>query len=483
MPIISLNRELGWRTALLAMLLLWPLLLFGRPAYISDSVSYLKGGEVAVEFTLDKLFPDDRSPPANGSTPGPAAGTTGDAAVPEPQGVRSVYYSVAAYLLRWPGDFMHALVVAQALAAAFVCAVTALAFGAAGRREFAALSLILALATPLPFVTALTIPDVFAGLLIASSAILIARYRALSTGVKLILLAIATSAVTFHSSIPPLAAALALIAILLWWWRRRSSVRPPTAAVAVLFVPILLGGFLTAVSGLVAFGDASLAPKRYPLALARSVADGPARWYLEEECTQPRYAVCEIFGTDIPNTVSGFVFNDGLDGKATPEQMDRIRSEEGEIVLRAALRYPGTELGTLATNLLKQLAFFGNGVANFDQFVSDDGTGTPVLVQTTDDHSGFIRLAEAIIYLVAVISIGWIAIRFRSLSQESRNLILYVGAGILANAVICVVFSGVAERYQARVIWIAPLFAFCLWRASLADPARECGREAEQPAL
>ncbi|MBL0001064.1 MAG: hypothetical protein IPO97_08675 [Sphingomonadales bacterium] len=65
--------------------------------------------------------------------------------------------------------------------------------------------------------------------------------------------------------------------------------------------------------------------KRIPTALARSIAQGPGKWYLEEQCKTPRYAVCEIYGTKIPGTINGFLFDkNSLNDLATPEQMDRI---------------------------------------------------------------------------------------------------------------------------------------------------------------
>ena len=69
---------------------------------------------------------------------------------------------------------------------------------------------------------------------------------------------------------------------------------------------------------LVGFGEASVAPKRYPFALARSVADGPGLWHLEKHCDTYHYAVCEVFD-DIPKGVGEFLWEEtGLRYRATP---------------------------------------------------------------------------------------------------------------------------------------------------------------------
>ena len=113
------------RTLIFALLLLWPLILFGGPSYIADSASYLKGGKVAVEFVSSKLFPQPSQAPAPGL---PAAKAPDLPVAPSfheaPKGARSVTYSVTAYLLRWPGMDMTALALAQILCAAFLGAVT-----------------------------------------------------------------------------------------------------------------------------------------------------------------------------------------------------------------------------------------------------------------------------------------------------------------------------------------------------------------------
>ena len=94
-----------------------------------------------------------------------------------------------------------------------------------------------------------------------------------------------------------------------------------------------------------AFGQASLAPKRYPIQLARSVEDGPGAWYLRDHCATERYAICEVFGPNPPRDVGEFLWSrNGVRYRATAEQMERIRAEESIIVRRAAMAYPGFQL-------------------------------------------------------------------------------------------------------------------------------------------
>ena len=72
---VRLDRDLAWRTLLFAALLLWPLILFGRPAYIADSAAYVKGGKASVEFVIGKA--DLMAGPPSGQSRG--ANETGEA--------------------------------------------------------------------------------------------------------------------------------------------------------------------------------------------------------------------------------------------------------------------------------------------------------------------------------------------------------------------------------------------------------------------
>src|SRR5439155_17347567 len=138
------------------------------------------------------------------------------------------------------------------------------------------------------------------------------------------------------------------------------------------------------------------------------------RWYLEKECRIPRYAVCEVFGTHIPSTVSGFLFKpDGLGGRATPEQMDRIRAEESDIVFRAALTYPGTELRNLADHVGRQLLEFGILPVRFGDRIDTDAAGEPVYEDLPDRSSAVISALNLVTDAVIALCALWLLLNVR----------------------------------------------------------------------
>jgi hypothetical protein len=466
MTVVRLDRQLWGRTALLTLLLTWPLILFGRPGYTSDSLSYFKGGRAAVNFAVGKIASQFHVGAVQSVAP-----PTNDKAISvvtpaDTVGVRSIPYSVAAYLLSAPDAKMIVLVLAQACVTALTITIVALTLGVTELWAFIVLAVTVAVTTPVAWFAVFVMPDIFAGLAICIVALLATQFNRLSVGARLMLIAVGGFAVTSHASHPPLVAGMGLLGT---GWivltRRPQQLR----AITCLVAPLALGVALTAVSGFVAFNELSLAPKRWPLALARSVADGPARWFLEKNCGTVHYTVCEVLGNEIPGSVYDFLWGErGLRYRATPAQMDQIRAEEPEIVLKAAESYPYAEATLTLTEIARQLIHFGPGMA-FDQRLRLDAAATPYLETTSQAH-GWLYGIQALSIVSTLFGLGWACWRFPVLRGEQRAMLLLVVAGIVGNAIICAVFSGVTDRYQGRVIWVLPLVCMAMVLGT-----RKCG--------
>lgn len=443
------------------MLLAWPLLLLGRPAYIGDSAAYYKGGRVAAAFVVEKFAPapNYRSEPfSSPSLAQPGAVT----AVARAQGARSILYSVLAYLLGAPQAQMVLLAIAQALLTGLVSAIILNFFAPASRTLHFATAAVLAFATPAAFVACLALPDIFTGLLIVAIILPAVGEKRLSLAAKLFLAGVGIFGVTAHGSHAPLAAGLTLIItlLLLFAWRRGDRSAPRAWAWAT--APLVLGLALTVGANRVGFGEASVAAKRFPLTLARSVADGPGRWYLEKHCATEHYAICEVYPRGFPNSVTDFLWGKaGVGERATPEQMDRIRAEEILIVAAATREYLGTELLHLSTSFLRQLVKI-QPHATFDERIEVDSSGTPLLVPASGMVAGLGLVLQWTSLVAAAAGLLWMGRRFRSFSTPQRAAVLLTILALLINAAICVFFSGVADRYQARVIWLVPLLALAL---------------------
>lgn len=464
---LATDRKLLQQALLAAALLLWPIMWFGAPAYFADSASYLKGGRTAVSVMVDRLqaLTEDVSAPQQPERRAAAV------ALETAKGSRSALYSLAAFILSGPGATMILLAAAQALATGWMVAIAARLAGICSWSGFGAAAVMVAFATPAAVFVCYIVPDIFAALLIASCVILTVAFERLSPGVQVSLVAIGAFAVTSHASHPPIAGGLLLLGAL--WIVREGSGAP--RRIAWLAAPLALGTLATVVTGFVGFGTLSLAPKRYPLTLARSIEDGPARWYLAEHCAERRYAVCEVFGSQMPETVPDFLWDKGLTGRATPEQMDRVRAEEGEIVAAAARAYPVTQAKIVAGNVAAQVAHIGLGDISFDQRIAFDREGAPRAMETGATRRTVLRLVEWLSAATALVGALWLAWAARRMRPCERVGAALLTAGLLGNAAVCAIFSGVADRYQARVVWLLPLFAIAMLIAAAerrrrADP-------------
>ena len=225
---------------------------------------------------------------------------------------------------------------------------------------------------------------------------------------------------------------------------------------------------MTLVASWVGYGQVSVEAKRYPLTLARSIEDGPARWLLQQECRRPRFTVCELYGTAIPSTVADFLWgSNGIAARATPDQLDRIRAEEHEIVMLAAQRYPREQASRVTSNFLHQLITFSSADNHFGWIVTNRG-GALDFDKTRHDGSMLLRVNWAATILACIAALLVLLTRFRRASRAERAAWLLVLCGLALNAAICAIFSGVADRYQGRVIWLLPFIALSFARVGKA---------------
>ena len=224
----------------------------------------------------------------------------------------------------------------------------------------------------------------------------------------------------------------------------------------VLAVAVLLG------ASFAAFGEASLAPKRYPIQLARSVADGPGAWYLRDHCATEHYAICEVFGPNPPRKVGEFLWGpNGVRYRATPEQMERIRAEESTIVRRAAMEYPLVQIGQSIRNTARQLFTFSPDDLVFGEEMA--GGKDPSIVQVRSDNPALKTFGAVAVYLTFFASIAFLIVNRRRLDRMEIAAVGVAVIGLLANAAVCGILSGVTDRYQGRVAWILPALAFIIF--------------------
>jgi hypothetical protein len=461
------------------LLLLWPLAVNGAPFYSEDSSSYLRGGGFGYETGLLILSNAWHSLVADLPAAAAASGsprTVVDAAIADAGGVRSVIYSVFAFLLRAPGTSLLGLAVAQAAAVTVIVSFARrLVLPRPGLWTGAAAGAGVAFLTSAGWYAAYAMPDIFAGVIVGGAMILTVFFDRLGTPARILLVLLVAFGVTLHGSHVPLALGTLAIGAAAHVWLRPAPLGGLAAPALWFAGPVLLAAIALFGSSLVAFGELSLSPKRYPIVLARSVADGPGAWYLRDSCASERYAICEVFGPNPPRDVGEFLWGaEGVRERASPEQMERIRIEEATIVRRAALAHPLAQIGASARNMAAQFGQLGLTRLNFGQTLV--GTAEPILAYTHPDRPALRLVFEIVIYVVFFGSLVLLAYARRAISRTERAAIAVVLAGLLVNAAVCGILSGVTDRYQGRVAWVLPTLAIAiLLRVALARrtmPAR-----------
>lgn len=464
---------------LLAVMLLWPLSLNWHPFYVADSASYLRGGETGFGTGLlilgewwHGLF---ASTTGSGAVPGGGSKAAVAAAVSQAGGTRSLTYSLITYVLRMPGHSLFTLVAFQAGAIAFLVllAQRLMAPRALGRERLA-LILCLAVLTPAGWSAATAMPDIFAGAALLGSILLTLYLERLDRLERIALILLIALSITAHASHLPLAlAALATGGLVRFFLRRPGRAEAFRDSLWILSAPLLALAAMFALS-YAGFGTASVAPKRYPILLARSVADGPGRLYLQAHCARERYAICEVFGTEFPTHPRAFLWErNGVRYRATPEQMERIRKEEWPIVRAAAAEYPMLQLRSSTSNFLRQFGSFGLGKVDFRSALVAGPSGRVDLVEVTEDRPQLRFWMTVVIYGAFGASLAVLFLLRRRLASLERGALFIAAVGLASNAATCGILSGVADRYQARVAWTIPLLAMLiLLRVRNEPPAR-----------
>jgi hypothetical protein len=461
----SLNgAAVSWRGELLLFaivlaLMLWPLAINAAPFYSADSASYLRGGGfgfntglLIVDHWWQGLAGTASVAPAGAGDPKAIVAT----AIAESGGARSVIYSLVTFLLRFPANSLIALAAAQAATVVLATAIIRrLIAPEVGTGPSLAAGAALALLTSAPWYSAYAMPDILAGITIAGSVALTVLFDRATLLVRLTLVLLVAFAVTTHGSHLLIAFGTLVTGAAVNLWMCRGS---PAGAVrkALWFAsPMVLAVVALLGTSYVAFGEPSLAPKRYPIQLARSVSDGPGYWYLRDHCATERFAICEIYGTNPPRKVNDFLWGpNGVRYRATPEQMERIRAEESRIVRGAFMEHPTDQVVRSIRNSFAQLGEFGlRGLAfGFSMTMEED----PQLKQIGPDRPQLRAIGEWIIYGSFFASLPAIAILRRRLRRLEIAALSVAGIGLLANAVVCGTLSGVTDRYQGRVAWVLP---------------------------
>ncbi len=439
-----------------AVILCWPMLFLPTPIAFYDTAAYFNRGYQIFDY-IGQLLPFSADA-ADGASAGGAAGLPADG---NARALRSVPYSVFTYATQLTPLGFFGTALAQTVLVLLVLG------GAIGRvptlLDNSAVPLFLGCVflTSLPWFASFIMPDLFAAAILLYAIVLVNRFDDLSWLQRTVLGLIAAWAIMCHYGHIPLAVAAigAALGLRLLQWRLRLG------ALAFGIAPILVALAANALFGMVAFKSTSVVPKRMPILLARSMEDGPARWHLQKHCATYQYEICDILG-EIPDTVSGLLFEDQGLRQATAEQLDKVREEEPVILWRSFEEYPAEQLWSMAENAYDQFVSFG--LEDFGLVVLErQEDGRMQFVYTRDrDRTVFVVFnviqVSVLLFTLAVIGVMFYRGDFRS-QDRAISVYLVILATLVANAVIFGGLSEPADRYQTRLVWVVPVLTAVFW--------------------
>jgi hypothetical protein len=463
----------GGAVLLGALMLTWPAFYNGFPLIYPDSMTYIADGGVVARALLLHQFRDY-------------------------YGVRSFFYSLGILpfhlkISLWP------IVALQCLLVAWI--VWLVARSVAPRRmvaHYLLLVLFLSLLTSASWYADFIMPDILGPLVYLSFYLLAFARDTLSRAERLGVYLIAVWGITSHATHLLVAAGLFVILLVFAAFERKPFLRRVlslgelAAIIAVAAVAqMALHGYL--------YGKPSLNGERPPYMMARIVADGPARWYLENNCPRLQWAVCNHLSQFTINPDDFLWSENGAYWSASDAERAQIDQEEMPLVLATVRAYPFQQLSRSAANFRDQFMAFGlygfgpNGWM-LQQIEEMMPSVRASYLGSRQAHDALpLDLFTEIQWWTIIASLAAMAVLipllWRRHSTRLAGLTLVVVAAVVANAGVTGVLSVVDDRYQCRVIWLVPLLAaiflldwFQEWEMVKSSFRRLSSRLAQWPA-
>jgi hypothetical protein len=367
----------------------------------------------------------------------------------------------------------------QALVMAWLIVVVLRAHGLA--RPALALGIVVALAltTSLPWFASQLMPDVFFPAGVLAIYLLVFHSTTLRAAQRAALVILIIFAVASHMALLGLALGLLVVLLLLHAF---PIIRVPTPAAGVPGLALALGLLIAPLSNLAITGKFSFTPGGASFFFNRLVEDGIVTRYLDKKCPDPTLRIC-AYRADISTGYDDWLWkNDTPFWKLGGWQ--GYSDEQRRIILATLVSDPLAHLTTAVRATLLQLVSFKTEVA----FLAGENGYTigtirdrlpslyPALMAARQQATPFNVAPLNVIHIpVAALSIlglvGALLWR-RNLPDRAIAFAATVLFALIINAAVCGVFSHAAERYQSRLVPIAP-FAVLI---ALASRKRENAR-------
>lgn len=368
-----------------------------------------------------------------------------------------------------PLDFWPNIII-QALLCAWIVGLVLRVHGL-GRPAIAiASAMVMCLTTSMPWYTDLLMPDVFLPVAVLALYLLAFASSALRKWEIAALVAVVAFAISAHMSI--LVLTLLLFALFVALWAAAKRLTSPRPRLSLAGLSILAGTALALVSNHLIAGRATFTPGGATFLFARMLQDGFVKTYLDRNCPDPEMSLCAD-RNGLPALADDWLWGGGsplvrLGG------WQAFAPEAGRIIVGSIMQQPVAQFRAAAVDTFAQLRAVatGDGIDNKYNWhaewkLRDLASGSVrrfYAASQQQDALGFRRLnwLQVPLALAATFLLPFLVVVCWRRRPLAAALGLSVFTALIGNAAICATFSGIADRYQARIVWIGVLAAAIL---------------------
>jgi hypothetical protein len=430
-PVLNKRGRLAWTLASAAMLLtvLAPALWNGFPFIFPDTGGYLaRPYEGTLELGRSALY--------------------------------GAFLAIGVPLDFWPN------IIAQAALTIWLVVLT-LRAQRLGDRPWLALAVVVALTatSAMPWYADTLMPDILLPAAVLSMYLLAFRGDALRLGERIALMAVVALAMASHMGTLALCLGLMFALVIARWL----PLAWPHARLALAGSATAAGLLLAPLSNLAITGQFAFTPGGETFLFGRLVQDGIVARYLADRCPAPEIRLC-AFKDKLPQSADEWLWSPGnpigeLGGWRA------YRPEARRITLDTLRMYPGMHIATAARAIIDQFLLMKTEVSvNPDWNAPAIGALTVLVPQIMPrlnaarqqaapfalDTLNLLHVAVAAISIIALAAILALPRRL-PVAPPAVAMALTVLVALLGNAAICGIFSNPVDRYQSRLVWLAPL--------------------------
>ena len=381
---------------------------------------------------------------------------------------RSTVYGLLLWTTRWA--LFLPVVLLQALVTTFVVDCALRAFGAS-RSPWTLPGAMAAIITTsgAAFFTSKLMPDSWAAPGVLALHLMAWRIDSLSKFETTAMAVIVAIAGASHMATLGVLAGLSFLDVIAWLLRRKLLIAPRGLWVAMAATWSGLALLLVT--------DALVAKRFVPtpggsvFLLGRLLEDGMLGKILAEECPRRDWQLCN-FRNELPTYAEAFIWdaNSPL-WKLGDADDPRMRREVASIIARSVLDHPFEHLGRAATLTVEQ--FFDTGVGGSMEPIESSHARWTLMRYASwalPRHDAARQQVETIdltwwsdwvatpVAVTASVLLPMLAVfRWRQHCRQEALLATMLFLVLVGNAAICGVISSPNDRYQARLVWLAPL--------------------------